>query len=152
MWFDPWDTLLDDAPLELTSAQALDSQHFFLEGPFSRAWYLGERVASQNFLRSEALQFVPLPPPAGMRLTHLLMEEGLFVALERQIATNFLEVGDYSAFRLASLALPTTTTTVAPLVWPRATSIVSFYNNNGEEERLTLTPCTTQLYVLPTGV
>ncbi|KAI8530466.1 hypothetical protein RHMOL_Rhmol11G0060800 [Rhododendron molle] len=53
--FDPWDTLLDDAPLELTSARALDSQHFLIEGPFSRAWYLGERMASMYFQRLEAL-------------------------------------------------------------------------------------------------
>lgn len=53
--FDPWDTLLDDAPLELTLARALDNQRFLLDGPFSRAWYLGERVASQYFPRTEAL-------------------------------------------------------------------------------------------------
>lgn len=50
------------------------------------------------------------------------------------------------------MVLPTTTATVAPPVWPRAPSFVSFHNANGEEERLTLIPCATQLYVLPTGV
>ncbi|KAI8572489.1 hypothetical protein RHMOL_Rhmol01G0203200 [Rhododendron molle] len=152
--FDPWGTLLDDAPLELTSARALDSQHFLLEGPFSRAWYLGERVASQYFPRSEALQFVPLPPPAGMRSTHLLTGEGLLLALERRLAVDFLREGDYSAFRLASLTLPTATTDVAAAtpVWPRAPSFISFHNANREEERLPLTPCASQLYVLPAGV
>ncbi|KAI8522356.1 hypothetical protein RHMOL_RhmolUnG0000500 [Rhododendron molle] len=152
--FDPWRTLLDDAPLELTSARALDSQHFLLEGPFSRAWYLGERVASQYFPRSEALQFVPLPPPAGMRSTHLLTGEGLLLAFERQLAVDFLREGDYSAFRLASLTLPTTTaaTAATPPVWPRAPGFISFHNTNGEEERLPLTPCASQLYVLPAGV
>lgn len=152
MRFDPWGVLLDDAPLELTSARALDSQHFLLEEPFSRAWYLGERVASQYFPHSEALQLVPLPPPVGMRLTHLLTGEGLLLALERQPAMSFLVAGDYSAFRLASLTLPTTAIVAAPPIWPRAPSFISFHNANGEEERLTLTPCATQLYVLPTGV
>ncbi|KAI8530255.1 hypothetical protein RHMOL_Rhmol11G0042200 [Rhododendron molle] len=151
MRFDPWDTLLDDAPLELTSARALDSQHFLLEGPFSRAWYLEERVASQYFPRSEALH-IPLPPPTGMRSTHLLAGEGLLIALERRLATDFLQARDYSAFRLASLTLPTATTAAAPPIWPRATSFISFHNANGEEERLTLTACATQLYVLPAGV
>ncbi|KAI8550852.1 hypothetical protein RHMOL_Rhmol06G0139500 [Rhododendron molle] len=116
--FDPWGTLLDDAPLELTSARALDSQHFLLEGPFSRAWYLGGRVVSQYFPRSEALQFVPLPPPA--------------------------------AFHLAWLTQPATAATAAAAtsVCPRAPGFVSFHNANEEEERLTLTPCATQLYVL----
>ncbi|KAI8546938.1 hypothetical protein RHMOL_Rhmol07G0158600 [Rhododendron molle] len=137
--------------MELTSARALDSQHFLLEGPFSRARYLGERVANQYFPRSEALQLVPLPPPASMRLTHLLIGEGLLLALERRPATDFLRAGDYSAFHLASLILPITAT-VVPLVWPRAPSCISFHNANGDEEHLTLTPCATQLYVLPSGV
>ena len=109
---------------------------------------------SQFFPRSEALQFVPLPPPAGMRLTHLLTGERLLLALERQPAVSFLQAGDYSAFRLASLAQPTAATAAAAAtpVWPRAPSFVSFHNANGEEERLTLTPCAAQLYVLPTGV
>lgn len=93
MRFGPWDTLLDNAPLELTSARALDNQHFLLEGPFSRAWYLGERVASQYLPRSEALQLVPLPPPVGIRSTHLLTGEGLLQALERQPAMGFLQAG-----------------------------------------------------------
>ncbi|KAI8547443.1 hypothetical protein RHMOL_Rhmol07G0196000 [Rhododendron molle] len=129
--FDPLDTLLDDAPLGLTSARALDSQHFLLEGPFSRVWYLGERVASQYFPRSEALQVVPLPPPAGMGSTHLLTGEGLLLALERRLATDFLQAGDYS-FRLALLTLPTATIVAAPPVWPRAPSFISFHNANGE--------------------
>lgn len=74
------------------------------------------------------------------------MGEGLLLALERQLATDFLQVGEYSSFRLASLTLPTTTAAATPLL------LLSFHNSNGEEERLTLTPCASQLYVLPTGV
>ncbi|KAI8572105.1 hypothetical protein RHMOL_Rhmol01G0172500 [Rhododendron molle] len=146
------DTLLDDAPLELTSARALDSQHFLLEGPFSRAWYLGERVVSQYFPYSEALQLVPVPPPTGMKSNHLLTGEGLLLTLERQVAMGFLVAGDYSAFHLASLTLPTATTAAAPSVWPLAPNFFSFHNANGEEERLMQTPCATQFYKLPTGV
>lgn len=87
-----------------------------------------------------------------MRLTHLLMGESLFLALERHLATDFLEAGDYLAFCLALLTLPTTTTTATPPAWPQAPNFISFHNTNGEEELLTLTPCATQLYVLPTGV
>ncbi|KAI8568503.1 hypothetical protein RHMOL_Rhmol02G0205200 [Rhododendron molle] len=110
--FDPWDTLLDDAPLELTSARVLDNQHFLLEGPFSRGWYLRERVPAMDFF-------------SGGRLL------GLPVGL-----------ADLAYYYYYS----------APLVWPWAPSFISFHNANGEEERLTLTPCVTQLYMLPTRV
>ncbi|KAI8555054.1 hypothetical protein RHMOL_Rhmol05G0144600 [Rhododendron molle] len=132
-----WRRVLDRLTVDqLTSAQALDSQHFLLEGPFSRAWYLEVRVVSQYFPRSEALQFIPLPPPTGMRSTHLLAGEGLLLTLERRLATDFLQEGDYSAFCLASLVLPTTTSTAVPPVWPRAPSFISFHNADGEEEGL----------------
>ncbi|KAI8547639.1 hypothetical protein RHMOL_Rhmol07G0211100 [Rhododendron molle] len=117
----PGGTLLDDAPLELTSARALDSQHFLLKGPFSRAC---------------------------MRSTHLLTGEGLLFTLERQSAVGFLQAGDYSVFHLALLAQPATAAAVTTPVWPRAPSVVSFHNANGEEERLPLTPCVSQLCLL----
>lgn len=136
--------MLSNASQELTSTQALDSQHFLWEGPFSRAWYLGARVASQYFPCAEALQFVLLPLPAGMRSTHLLTRRDLLPALERQ--PEFLKAGDYTSFCLASL---TPLATATPPAWPRAPTFVSFHTANGEEEHLTLTPCATQLYTLP---
>ncbi|KAI8547454.1 hypothetical protein RHMOL_Rhmol07G0197100 [Rhododendron molle] len=73
--FDPWDGVPEDTPL--THSRILDRTRSLLEGPFCRAWYLGDRVASQWRPRAKALQFIPPPPPASKRFTSLMSKEDL---------------------------------------------------------------------------
>ncbi|KAI8568223.1 hypothetical protein RHMOL_Rhmol02G0181500 [Rhododendron molle] len=123
--------------------------------PWAAHWLKGVRRT-----RSPAMDETSSGPfDGGSGIAHFVfMPSSHFVTLmlfpqsQRQPATGFLQAGDYSAFHWASLALPTTTTTVAPPVWPRAPSFISFHNANGEEKHLALSQCATQFYVLPSGV
>ncbi|KAI8543447.1 hypothetical protein RHMOL_Rhmol08G0218800 [Rhododendron molle] len=56
--FDPWSGVLEDALF--VRSRALDRTRSLLKGPFCRAWYLGDQVASQWHPPAQALQFVPL--------------------------------------------------------------------------------------------
>ncbi|KAI8550483.1 hypothetical protein RHMOL_Rhmol06G0110300 [Rhododendron molle] len=149
VWFDPWGGVPKDAPL--ARSRVLDRTRSLLEGPFCRAWYLGDRVASQWHPHAEALQFVPPPPPASMRSTSSMSKADLKDAWIRDWAGLLLQTGDYMEYYRLFLAPAVAAPSIA-LVWPRAPSFVSFHSDDGEEERLTLTPCTTQLYTLPAGV
>ncbi|KAI8568199.1 hypothetical protein RHMOL_Rhmol02G0179100 [Rhododendron molle] len=73
--FDPWGGVPEDAPL--ARSRKLDCTRSLLEGPFCRAWYLGDRGASQWRPRAEVLQFVPPSPPASMRSTSSMSKEDL---------------------------------------------------------------------------
>ncbi|KAI8530078.1 hypothetical protein RHMOL_Rhmol11G0027300 [Rhododendron molle] len=75
VWFDPWGGVPEDAPP--SRSRVLDRTRSLLEGPFCRAWYLGDRVASQWRPGAEALQFVPPPPLASMRSTSSMSKEDL---------------------------------------------------------------------------
>ncbi|KAI8571987.1 hypothetical protein RHMOL_Rhmol01G0163700 [Rhododendron molle] len=147
--FDPWDGVPEDTPL--TRSRILDRTRSLLEGPFYRAWYLGDRVASQWRPRAEALQFIPPPPPVSMTSTSLMFKEDLKNARIRDWAGLLLQEGDYMEYCILFMAPAVAAPLVVP-VWPRAPSFVSFHSDDGEEERLALTPCTTQLYTLPAGV
>ncbi|KAI8535486.1 hypothetical protein RHMOL_Rhmol10G0178300 [Rhododendron molle] len=147
VWFDPWGGVLEDAPL--ARSRVLDRTRSLLEGPFCRAWYIGDRVASQWHPRAKTFQFVPPPPPpASMRSTSLISKEDLKNARIRDWAGLLLQAGDYMEYYHLFLASAVAAPPVAP-VWPRAPSFVSFHSDDGEEERLALIPCTTQLYMLP---
>ncbi|KAI8529979.1 hypothetical protein RHMOL_Rhmol11G0018000 [Rhododendron molle] len=147
--FDHWGGVPEDAPL--ARFRVLDRTRSLLEGPFCRAWYLGDQVASQWHPRAEALQFVPPPPPASMRSTSSMSKEDLKNVRIRDWAGLLLQAGDYMEYCRLFLAPAVAAPHVAP-VWPRAPSFISFHSDDGEEEHLALTPCTTQLYTLPAGV
>ncbi|KAI8547445.1 hypothetical protein RHMOL_Rhmol07G0196200 [Rhododendron molle] len=73
--FDPWSGVPEDA--HLVGSRVLDHPRSLLEGPFCRAWYLGDRVVSQWCPRAEAFQFLPPHPPTSMRSTSSLFKENL---------------------------------------------------------------------------
>lgn len=78
----------------------------------------------------------------------MLSKQDLKDSRIRDWAGLLLQVGhyvEYCCLFLTSPAAPTTT-----LVWPQAPSFVSLHSADGEEERLALTLCSTQLYTLPT--
>ena len=137
MRFDPWEGIPEDIPL--TRSRVLDRTRSLLEGPFCRAWYLGDRVASQWRPHTEALQFIPPLPPVSMRSTSLMSKEDLKNARIRDWAGLLLQADDYMEYCRLFLSPPVAAPPVA-LVWPRAPSFVSFYSDDGEEERLVLTP------------
>ncbi|KAI8572880.1 hypothetical protein RHMOL_Rhmol01G0234900 [Rhododendron molle] len=86
-----------------------------------------------------------------MRSTSSMSKEDLKNARIRDWAALLLQAGDYMEYCHLFLVLAAAAPPVAP-VWPWAPSFVSFYSDDGEEERLALTPCTTHLYTLSAAV
>lgn len=148
MQFDPWSDVPVDAPL--ARSRALDRTRSLLKGPFCQAWYLGEEVVSQWPPLAEAVQFIPPPPPMSMRSTASLSNQDLKNARISDWVGLLLQAGDYTEYCrlfLSPSAVPATTP-----IWPWAPTFISFHYVDREEERLALTPCSTQLYTLPNGV
>ncbi|KAI8547451.1 hypothetical protein RHMOL_Rhmol07G0196800 [Rhododendron molle] len=85
------------------------------------------------------------------RTQFLSSKEDLKNARIRDWAGLLLQAGDYMEYCHVFLAPAAAAPPVVP-VWPRAPSFVSFHSDDGKEEHLALTPCTTQLYTSPAGV
>ena len=75
-----------------------------LEGPFSREWYLGERVVRQS-LRQVSFM-IPRSPPPSMRSTELLDRGQVREFRRGSRAVDFLAEGDYEAFVAGFLMRP----------------------------------------------
>ena len=79
-------------------------RRLLLEGPFSREWYFGERVARQSLRSAEFI--IPQAPPIGIRYTDSLDRAQIQRFRKGFRATDSLEEGDYSAFVSTFLMRP----------------------------------------------
>ena len=95
---------MSHVPQGIEISRRMTRQRLLLEGPFSREWYFGERVARQSLRSAEFI--IPQAPPIGIRYTDSLDRAQIQRFRRGFWATDFLGEGDYGAFVATFLMRP----------------------------------------------